>query len=850
MASGSFCNNVGQNCNLIISWNSVKGQGGSTVNATLIAQNRNGWHFDAVVYGYGITINGSQVTGTGARLSASSNGSAGLISHSVWVPYTGNKSITISGYANFNGIINLSNQSISGTVALDKIGSAPTMGSVTAPTTSTVSEKTTSITVRWNKASSYNNSVTYAIGCSINGGSYEWRYPDNNINTTSYTWDIGTPTQGATYQFAVCCANDIARSDYKYSGVVTINKLSPPTIGDIGTYNPYINSTLTIPLSGGSTTNGENFVRMCDLYYGDTWLCNAKSYSDTPWKNTSQDISYAAANYASKLGTKAYSSNKFKITAWVENANRSRSSYVSKTFTVNINSDGGATPTLSLPTISGGAFNNAATCFIAGISTLNVSSPAASLRRATSGMTISYKIACTGATTQNSQNANFSGLTAGTKTITVTATDSRGLSVSVSKQVVVQSYAAPTIRAFTTTRLDDPNTSAKLVYTLAYSPIYQYTDVDTKGNQLNGISLQQYKKDNFDWNTASDGLVLTELETDSTYAIQLRIADKVNTTTYVTATQVIPTIKTTMAWRSWGVGIGCIPQTSYSLEVNGSSKISGSLDASNMLQVNSNGVAIGKASEKSAFEVNMDSYFYGDINMDNQIKTSYNGGSNWIYAPLYTPFRRTYHKNDSSARGIISGDTDNGEWTIATLNDDLYLSYTSKSNRLDGNNRHKGYVFKATNEDKTVTVLDSENFLNKLYPVGAIYLTWNNNNPGNFLGGTWVRMAEGRGLFGVGRSTGRNGFAGNVNEHEEFGDWKHTISVDEMPSHNHGVYIQNTVGNPQVDAPQWTIAFPNNWKQYSSATRLLASSTTNKGGNQTFYIMPPYIGIYVWRRTA
>lgn len=850
MASGSFCNNVGQNCNLIISWNSVKGQGGSTVNATLIAQNRNGWHFDAVVYGYGITINGSQVTGTGARLSASSNGSAGLISHSVWVPYTGNKSITISGYANFNGIINLSNQSISGTVALDKIGSAPTMGSVTAPTTSTVSEKTTSITVRWNKASSYNNSVTYAIGCSINGGSYEWRYPDNNINTTSYTWDIGTPTQGATYQFAVCCANDIARSDYKYSGVVTINKLSPPTIGDIGTYNPYINSTLTIPLSGGSTTNGENFVRMCDLYYGDTWLCNAKSYSDTPWKNTSQDISYAAANYASKLGTKAYSSNKFKITAWVENANRSRSSYVSKTFTVNINSDGGATPTLSLPTISGGAFNNAATCFIAGISTLNVSSPAASLRRATSGMTISYKIACTGATTQNSQNANFSGLTAGTKTITVTATDSRGLSVSVSKQVVVQSYAAPTIRAFTTTRLDDPNTSAKLVYTLAYSPIYQYTDVDTKGNQLNGISLQQYKKDNFDWNTASDGLVLTELETDSTYAIQLRIADKVNTTTYVTATQVIPTIKTTMAWRSWGVGIGCIPQTSYSLEVNGSSKISGSLDASNMLQVNSNGVAIGKASEKSAFEVNMDSYFYGDINMDNQIKTSYNGGSNWIYAPLYTPFRRTYHKNDSSARGIISGDTDNGEWTIATLNDNLYLSYTSKSNRLDGNNRHKGYVFKATNEDKTVTVLDSENFLNKLYPVGAIYLTWNNNNPGNFLGGTWVRMAEGRGLFGVGRSTGRNGLAGNVNEHEEFGDWKHTISVDEMPSHNHGVYIQNTVGDPQVDAPQWTIAFPNNWKQYSSATRLLASSTTNKGGNQTFYIMPPYIGIYVWRRTA
>lgn len=581
MASGSFCNNVGQNCNLIISWNSVKGQGGSTVNATLIAQNRNGWYFDAVVYGYGITINGSQVTGTGARLSASSNGSAGLISHSVWVPYTGNKSITISGYANFNGIINLSNQSISGTVALDKIGSAPTMGSVTAPTTSTVSEKTTSITVKWNKASSYNNSVTYAIGCSINGGSYEWRYPDNNINTTSYTWDIGTPNQGATYKFAVCCANDIARSDYKYSGTVTINKLSPPTIGDLPSpFNPYSTTIFTIPLTGGSQTNGESFMRRADVFMDSTngqevkWYCGFPSYG-----NTNIGVTVPQAEIINALGARRYSANIYVI-AWIENSNGTRSGYTVKGTTVNINTDGGATPTLSLPTLSGGAFNNAATCFIAGISTLNVSSPAASLRRAPSGTTISYKIACTGATTKNSQNASFSGLAAGIKTITVTATDSRGLSVSVSKQVVVQSYAAPTIRAFTATRLDDPNTSAKLVYTLAYSPIYQYTDVDTKGNQLNGISLQQYKKDNFDWNTASDGLVLTNLETDSTYTIQLRIADKVNTTTYVTATQVIPTIKTTMAWRSWGVGIGCVPQSGYALDVAGKGRFTTGIESS------------------------------------------------------------------------------------------------------------------------------------------------------------------------------------------------------------------------------------------------------------------------------
>lgn len=905
MASGSFSNNVGQNCNLIISWNSVKGQGGSTVNATLIAQNRNGWYFDAVVYGYGITINGSQVTGTGARLSASSNGSAGLISHSVWVPYTGDKSITISGYANFNGIINLSNQSISGTVALDKIGSAPTMGSVTAPTTSVVSEKTTSITVRWNKATSYNNSVTYAIGCSINGGSYEWRYPDNNINTTSYTWDIGTPTQGATYQFAVCCANDIARSDYKYSGTVTINKLSPPTIGDIVTYNPYTNSTLTIPLSGGSTTNGEYFVRMCDLYYGDTWLCNAKSYSDTPWKNTSQDISYAAANYVSKLGTKAYSSNKFKITAWIENANRSRSSYVSKTFTVNINSDGGATPTLSPPTISGGAFNNAATCFIAGISTLNVSSTAASLRRAPSGTTISYKIACTGATTQNSQNANFSGLTAGTKTITVTATDSRGLSVSVSKQVVVQSYAAPTIRAFTATRLDDPNTSAKLAYTLAYSPIYQYTDVDTKGNQLNGISLQQYKKDNFDWSTASDGLVLTNLETDSTYTIQLRIADKVNTTTYITATQVIPTIKTTMAWRSWGVGIGCIPQNGYNLDVTGKTRFQGSViynvggrdrepitmltgDASgDGIKIQAGGtVVIGSGESPSKFisgsgiggnaettYITSDSSIKFETNLDGDyankqefamhtdgqmtIPSHLNLGGSlkrdgissiWIYGRDNAAVKMNSINGYSPA---ISIKTNNGSWEIgaydnSSYTDQLVFSYISDSNYNAGNNNTtRQYRLKATGTPNGETLLT----LNSAFPVGAVYITYNNNNPGNFLGGTWVQFGQGRTLMGQGTGNDGSTSMSFTTAGDTGGKYKtshsHTTSFG---WDDNAFFAARPDGAANKNYSRTSVVANGYVIQAASSTT--SASRLNWTEDIAVNHIQPYVTIYFWRRTA
>lgn len=905
MASGSFStSNAG--VHLRIDWSSTPGNGGSTVNATLYAVNASNVYMQANIYGgYSVNVNGGSDSGSGKALSGSYGGSVALVSKSQWVSYTGDKSITISGSADFTGISvygvgALGKQSLSQTVKLDKIGSAPTMGSVTAPTTSTVSEKTTSIIVKWNKASSYNNSVTYAIGCSINGGPYEWRYPDSDINTTNYTWNI-TPSQGATYQFAVCCANDIARSNYRYSGVVTINKLSPPTIGSISTFNPYVNNTLTVSLSGGSQTNGSGFTRRANIRVDGAFKYTGTAPSSNA--NTSVGITVDAASIASDLGSKAYSSSsKFTVVAWCENSNGTRSSYVSKTFTVNINSDGGATPTLSLPTLSGGAFNNAATCFIAGISTLNVSSPAASLRRAPSGTTISYKIACTGATTKNSQNASFSGLTAGTKTITVTATDSRGLSVSVSKQVVIQSYAAPTIRAFTATRLDNPNTSAKLAYTLAYSPIYQYTDVNTKGNQLNGISLQQYKKDNFDWATASDGLVLTKLETDSTYTIQLRIADKVKTTTYITATQVISTIKTTMAWRSWGVGIGCIPQNGYNLDVTGKARFQGSViygiggrdrTPITMLAGNAYGdgikieagglVVIGSGESPSAFisgsgtaSASQTTYitsgniirFETNLNKGYDKKqefTMHTNGQMTIPSHLIlggslkmTASNSNWIDGRDNAKIKISGvngynpamtiPTPNGSWEIGTYkvnadyNDCLLFSYTTNTDYNAGTNRTaRQYRLSPGGKNNDDLILT----LGMAFPVGAVYITYNNNNPGKFLGGTWIRMAEGRCLFGVGYSTDRNGYKGQVLEHKELGNWKHTLSVNEMPAHAHarGTYTCNHEASG-YGLTRGSVGY---------ADRVMVSGSDNTGttgGGNSFSTVPPYIGIYIWRRTA
>ncbi|MEN6537226.1 MAG: hypothetical protein ABFD89_26475 [Bryobacteraceae bacterium] len=78
-----------------------------------------------------------------------------------------------------------------------------------------------------------------------------------------------------------------------------------------------------------------------------------------------------------------------------------------------------------------------------------------------------------------------------------------------------------------------------------------------------------------------------------------------------------------------------------------------------------------------------------------------------------------------------------------------------------------------------------------LFPIGAVYITTTNTNPGTFLGGTWMQIAQGRVLIGVGTlgedtyAAGATGGASTV-----------TLSAVQMPSHTHtGTTGVNSVGH-------------------------------------------------------
>ncbi len=141
---------------------------------------------------------------------------------------------------------------------------------------------------------------------------------------------------------------------------------------------------------------------------------------------------------------------------------------------------------------------------------------------------------------------------------------------------------------------------------------------------------------------------------------------------------------------------------------------------------------------------------------------------------------------------------------------------------------------------------------NLIYPVGSIYMSTVNVDPGTIFGGTWERLKD-KFLLGAGDTY----TAGDTG-----GEATHTLTVDEMPAHTHGSKSLVGTMNPLswatsaqesgiVSAVQQHIDrvgnSGSNW-----GDRLYTIDATHEhdsvGGSQAHNNMPPYIVVYMWRR--
>ena len=129
---------------------------------------------------------------------------------------------------------------------------------------------------------------------------------------------------------------------------------------------------------------------------------------------------------------------------------------------------------------------------------------------------------------------------------------------------------------------------------------------------------------------------------------------------------------------------------------------------------------------------------------------------------------------------------------------------------------------------------------NAIFPVGQIVIKGDNEDYSNWLGFTWERTAVGKVLVGIDSTDTDFNTIGKTG-----GKKTHTLTVAEMPSHNH--YLYNSTGG-SIQFPAYTAK--DNGTNGSTATNGYASSTGISGSSQPHNNLQPYQVVAYWKRIA
>lgn len=135
------------------------------------------------------------------------------------------------------------------------------------------------------------------------------------------------------------------------------------------------------------------------------------------------------------------------------------------------------------------------------------------------------------------------------------------------------------------------------------------------------------------------------------------------------------------------------------------------------------------------------------------------------------------------------------------------------------------------NNVSSISTWSSQKIRDFTYPVGSIYMSVSSTSPATLFGGTWQQIED---TFLL--SAGSTYTAGDTG-----GEAAHTLTVDEIPAHSHvqGKKYSTALGAYSPDAP-WT----------ANSGTIYNWPTGDTGGDQAHNNMPPYLVVYMWKRTA
>lgn len=124
------------------------------------------------------------------------------------------------------------------------------------------------------------------------------------------------------------------------------------------------------------------------------------------------------------------------------------------------------------------------------------------------------------------------------------------------------------------------------------------------------------------------------------------------------------------------------------------------------------------------------------------------------------------------------------------------------------------------------------------HPVGSYYWSNDSTNPATLFGGTWEALPAGYTLIAQG--SGSDDFGSfTYTAGQKYGERKHQLTTDEMPSHSHTLNRNSNSGGES-----WCLV------DHEGVTKWQTGDMGSAGGDTPHNNIQPVVAAFAWKRTA
>lgn len=235
--------------------------------------------------------------------------------------------------------------------------------------------------------------------------------------------------------------------------------------------------------------------------------------------------------------------------------------------------------------------------------------------------------------------------------------------------------------------------------------------------------------------------------------------------------------------------------------------------------------------------------------VDSQLQNAINATKQATTEQFNIEWQKNKAQLDTEIEGIIQ-EQFNQDWQ--EKENAINLKITDVSNDLSNFKTETDTKFTTTKEELTSLINTTiDNTINSIYPIGSVYISLTETNPGTYLKGVWEQFGQGRNLIGEGTGNDGNNTM-NFTAGSTGGNYEHNhtygIKLNDYYSNISNLNLRNSDGTWQGGENDGSrngyvnSACQESNKEVNSQTFKIEANTSNS------ITMYPYITVYFWKR--